>query len=161
MTWPEVLASRSPWSPPDEGALGSPIPAVRPARPVQDLLSRLDGAGRGTLLDIVVIVGRLAPDAVEAVCCDVPSFVVEAAPLIGVVAGPRGLWLVPFSSAVLDAVRPELPEFTVSRCRVRLTGHQQVPRRVLTRLVSLRRAEIHGATAPAWLDVQRPHANLV
>jgi uncharacterized protein YdhG (YjbR/CyaY superfamily) len=132
-----------------------PAPQARPGPPVSDtgngrqvehLIARLGDSDRDIVLGIVDVVGRLAPDAVEGISCGVPALLVDGAPLIGVVAGTNGVWLVPFSSAVLTAVLPDLPGFTVSRNRVRVTAQHPLPRRVLARLVSLRRAEIDSAS---------------
>jgi uncharacterized protein YdhG (YjbR/CyaY superfamily) len=152
MTQADTLGSRHPASPPRQARPGPLVSDAQSGRPVEDLIGRLGDADRHAVLAVVDVVGRLAPHAVEGISCGVPALMVDGAPLIGVVNGTRGVWVVPFSSAVLTADSADQPGFSVSRNRVQVTAHQALPRRVLARMVSLRRAEIDSATRQSRPD---------
>ncbi len=118
----------------------------------------LGDADRRALRAVLDVATRLAPDALVGVSCGVHCLLVPGGPLIGVTADRAGLSVVPFSRAVLDAVRGDLGGFAVSRTRIRFSGGRPLPRRVVARLVSLRRAEIGGAVVVPGLDGPGPRA---
>jgi uncharacterized protein YdhG (YjbR/CyaY superfamily) len=99
---------------------------------------------REALQRVVVRVRQLVPEATEGRGYGLPAFRYRDKPLLGFAATARHLSLYPFSAAVLDGVRDQLPDHEVSKGTVRFTAHHPIPDDVLTAIVQARAAEIAG-----------------
>ena len=94
---------------------------------------------------VFALARTVAPDAIDGVSYGVPSLLVDGKALIGVSARSAGLSLVPFSPAVIDAVRAELGDLAASKGVIRFTAAEPIPDDVVLRLARLRLAEIRPA----------------
>ncbi|EWT03049.1 hypothetical protein N865_03810 [Intrasporangium oryzae NRRL B-24470] len=111
---------------------------------IDDYLDRLGPEQRAPLQRVVDVARRIAPDAEEGTSYGMPALRLGGRPLIGITASAQHLSVFPFSPAVVEAVAPDLPGFSLSKGTIRFTAEQPVPDAVVERLVTLRRAELEG-----------------
>jgi uncharacterized protein YdhG (YjbR/CyaY superfamily) len=100
---------------------------------------------REALQHVVAHVHRIVPDATEGRSYGLPTFRYRNKPLLGFAATSHHLSLYPFSPAVLDTVRDQLPDHELSKGTIRFTAERPVPDDVLTAIVQARAAEIDGS----------------
>ena len=112
---------------------------------VTDYLAALeDDERRAALERVVAVARRLVPDADEGMSYGMPALRHLGKPLIAVVAAKGHLSLFPFSSAVVEAVAPELTGHSLSKGTIRFEADRQLPEHVIERIVELRLAEVEG-----------------
>ena len=109
---------------------------------IDDYLAQIDETQRAALEPIVMLVKRLAPDAVQATSYGIPAFKEAGRPLLGMHAGARHLAVYPFSPAVIEQVASELDGHDVSKGTIRFTADRPIPMPVLEQVIRLRRAEL-------------------
>jgi uncharacterized protein YdhG (YjbR/CyaY superfamily) len=109
---------------------------------IDDALAGLAQPEHDALLRVIEVARRLAPHAIDGVSYGVPVLKVAGKPLIGVRAAAHHLSIFPFSPAAIDAVRPDLDGFQVSKGTIRFTAARPVPEALIERLVTARLTEI-------------------
>lgn len=107
-----------------------------------DLIAASSGATKTALERVRELVLAQAPDAAEGLSYGASSFLHQGKALIGVSVSAKHLSLIPFSPPAIEAVADQLGGFTFSKGVIRFTGEQPVPDAVITRLITLRKAEI-------------------
>lgn len=111
---------------------------------VDDALASLASPGRECLQRVVAVARATTPNAVDGVSYGVPALKLGDRPLIGVSASAKHLSLFPFSPDVVEAVRPSLAGFSLSKGTIRFTAEHPLPDEVVAEIVRLRSAEITG-----------------
>lgn len=84
------------------------------------------------------------PNAAEGTSYGMPAFIYRKRPLLGVRAGKKHLSVFPFSPDAVDAARPALEGFDLSKGTVRFSPERPLPDAGLEQLVAHRLAEIEG-----------------
>jgi uncharacterized protein YdhG (YjbR/CyaY superfamily) len=112
---------------------------------IEDALLSVSQPGRDSLLRIVDIARRVAPDAEDGVSYGMPALRVNGKPLIGVTASAKHLSVFPFSPEVVEGVRERLAGYSLSKGTIRFTPDQPLPDDVVEDIVRLRLAEITGS----------------
>lgn len=108
-------------------------------------LDTLPPAQREPLARVTTVVRAAFPDAEEGESYGMPAFRLDGKPLLGFRVAAAHLSLFPFSPAAVDAVRPRLPGFSLSKGTIRFTPDRPVPDDVLADLLRARAREIRGA----------------
>ncbi len=109
---------------------------------VEDALDDVPEPSRGTLLRVLAIARRLAPDAVDGTGYGMPALRVGGRPLVAVVAARDHLSLFPFSAAVVESVRGDLAGFSLSTGTIRFSAERPLPDAVVEKVVRARLAEL-------------------
>ena len=112
---------------------------------IEDALLSVAQPGRDSLLRIVDIARRVAPDAEDGVSYGMPALRVKGKPLIGVTASAKHLSVFPFSPEVVEGVRDRLDGYSLSKGTIRFTPDTPLPDDVVEDIVRLRLAEITGS----------------
>jgi uncharacterized protein YdhG (YjbR/CyaY superfamily) len=109
---------------------------------VDEYLGTLDTPTRSAFDHVVRLALSVAPDAEQGTSYGMAALRCDGKPLIGLLAGSRHLSIVPFSPAVVDAVRDRLKGFQLSKGTIRFTLGKPLPDDVVLDVVRLRLAEI-------------------
>ncbi|GAA1111988.1 DUF1801 domain-containing protein [Arthrobacter flavus] len=112
---------------------------------LDEALATLGEPERECLKRLIDVARAEAPDAVAGVSYGIPVLKVGGKPLIGVTASARHLAVHPFSPAVVDQVRGELDDYSLSTGTIRFTPEHPLPASVVVAMVRARRAEIMGS----------------
>ncbi|AEI12588.1 iron chaperone [Cellulomonas gilvus] len=112
---------------------------------LEAMLAGLEEPTRAAVVRVYDRARALVPDAVDGLGYGMPALVHRGRPLVAVRPAARHIGLYPFSPAAIDAVRPELVGFALSKGTVRFTPERPVPDDVLDRLLTVRRDEIECA----------------
>jgi uncharacterized protein YdhG (YjbR/CyaY superfamily) len=111
---------------------------------VDEAISAVSSPSREALQHVIDIARQIAPDAEDGVSYGMPALRVGGKPFAGVVAAAHHLSLFPFSPAAIEAVKPDLAGYSLSKGTVRFTADQPLPDDVIERLLRARLAEITG-----------------
>ncbi len=109
---------------------------------IDEYLAAVAPPDREALERVAAVIARAAPQAVPGASYGVPTFMQDGRPLVGFTAWKHHLSVHPFSSAVVDAVRDELPGFAMSKGTIRFSAEQPIPEPVLCKIVAHRQAEL-------------------
>ena len=115
------------------------------AGPLSAYLEELEPDVAAVLGAIVARAAVLVPDADEGRTYGMPGLVYRGRPLLSVRQTREHLGYYPFSPAVVDAVAPELPDFSLSKGTVRFSVDQPLPPAIVDRMILARRDEIDAA----------------
>ncbi|MBO0702872.1 MAG: DUF1801 domain-containing protein [Candidatus Dormibacteraeota bacterium] len=110
--------------------------------PVDEYLEGLPHARRAPLEHVRSVVHESVPEVEEGRSYGMPAFRYRGRPLLAFAATRQHLGLYPCSGWVVDQVREELGDFSLSSGAVRFTEDHPVPDATLRRMVALRRQEI-------------------
>lgn len=109
---------------------------------VDAYLEALPDTRRAALERVRSIVHRSLPEVEEGRSYGMPAFRYRGRPLLAFAATRQHLGLYPCSGWVVDQVREELSDFSLSSGAIRFTEDHPVPEAVLQRMLTLRRQEI-------------------
>ncbi|WP_370328035.1 iron chaperone [Euzebya sp.] len=110
----------------------------------EEFLGDLDADSSRAVAMIIDHVAALVPEAEEGRSYGLAAFIWHDKPLLGFNATATHLSLYPFSPAAVDAVRPQLEGFRLSKGTLRFTPDRPVPLDAVTTLVQRRMEEIAG-----------------
>ena len=111
---------------------------------VDDYFAGLDAPTRAAFEHIRQLAMDLAPEAEQGTSYRMATLRYRGKPLLAFLATRRHLSIFPFSSRVVDAVRDQLPGFSLSSGTIRFTVASPVPDEVVRDIVRHRLAEITG-----------------
>ena len=109
---------------------------------VDDYLQALPDARRAALERVRSIVRESVPEAEDGRSYGMPAFRYRGRPLLAFAATRQHLGLYPCSGWVVDQMREELSDFSLSSGAVRFTEDHPVPEEAVKRMLALRRQEI-------------------
>ncbi|MGG7509361.1 iron chaperone [Plantibacter sp. YIM 135249] len=109
---------------------------------IEEALAEATPADRASLLHVIEIARRIAPDAVDGTSYGMPALKVDGRPLIGVAASAKHLSVLPFSPAVVEAVADQLGDYSLSKGTIRFTADHPLPDDVIETIVRTRLAEL-------------------
>ncbi len=114
-------------------------PDARPgvAATVDEYLDRLDAPERKALASLRAQIKRAAPQAVEVISYQVPTYRLNGA-LVHFAAQPRHLSFTVVSLDVVNEFRGELGAFDISGRTIRFSPEQTIPATLVTRIVQAR-----------------------
>jgi uncharacterized protein YdhG (YjbR/CyaY superfamily) len=115
---------------------------------VDDFLGGLDEAARAAFDPLVAEVRAEVPDAEQSTSYGVAAFRHRGKPLLGFAASRAHLSLFPFSPAAVDAARPLLQGFSLSKGTVRFAADHPLPPQAVRTMLRTRIAEIDAAVTP-------------
>ena len=110
--------------------------------PFDTYLSGIPEPRRAALERIRRLVRGLVPSVEESTSYGMPTFKYRGRPLLGFRAASKHLSVFPYSPAAIDAARPALAGFDVSKGTVRFTLDKPLPDAALEQLVRERLREI-------------------
>lgn len=90
------------------------------------------------------VVLRVEPEAEEGTSYGMPAWRLAGKPLLGLNEAKEHIGVYPFSPEVVDALRPRLEDFKLTKGGVQCTPDHPLPDDVIAEMVRLRRAEIVG-----------------
>lgn len=109
---------------------------------VDAYLEALPDARRAALERVRSAVRASVPEVEEGRSYGMPAFRYRGRPLLAFAATRRHLGLYPCSGWVVDQMREELRDFSLSSGAIRFTEDHPLPEAALQRMLSLRRQEI-------------------
>ncbi len=109
---------------------------------VDDYLRGLPDARRAALERVRSIVRESVSKAEEGRSYGMPAFLYRGRPLLAFAATKQHLGLYPCSGWVVDQMREELSEFSLSSGAIRFTEEHPLPEPAIKRMLTLRRQEI-------------------
>jgi len=112
--------------------------------PFDDYLTDVPEPQRAELERVRRVVTRAVPGAEEALSYGMPTFKYKRRPLLGLRAAKNHLSVFPFSSRAVDAARPALTGFELSKGTVRFTPEKPIPDSALEQLIACRIDEIES-----------------
>jgi uncharacterized protein YdhG (YjbR/CyaY superfamily) len=116
--------------------------------PVDEFLEGVDEATRAAFEPVVALVRAEVPDAEQGMSYGMPAFRYRGKPLMGFAAARAHLSVFPFSPAAVDAARPQLQGYSLSKGTVRFALAQPLPPQAVRTLLRARIAEIDAAVTP-------------
>ena len=111
---------------------------------VDDYLASLEPAARQAFERIRALAVAESPDAEQATSYGLAALKHRGKPLIGFQATDTHLAVYPFSPAAVDAVRPLLDGFALSKGTIRFTLDRPLPDEAVRTLLQHRIAQIEG-----------------
>jgi uncharacterized protein YdhG (YjbR/CyaY superfamily) len=115
---------------------------------VDDYFDSLDPPTRAAFERIRDLVMDVAPEAEQGTSYGMAALRYRRSPLLGFRVAKHHLGIVPFSAAVVDAVRDRLGGFDLSKGTIRFNVETPLPADVVRDLVGQRKAEIDQRLAP-------------
>jgi uncharacterized protein YdhG (YjbR/CyaY superfamily) len=109
---------------------------------VDAYLEALPDARRTALERVRSIVRQSVPEVEEGRSYGMPAFRYRGRPLLAFAATKQHLGLYPCSGWVVDQMRDELREFSLSSGAIRFTEDHPLPEAAVQRMLALRRQEI-------------------
>ncbi|MFI2364186.1 iron chaperone [Promicromonospora sp. NPDC019610] len=107
-----------------------------------EYIAGLDGPAKDAVEHVRARALELVPDAEEGMSYGMAALRYRGSPLVSARATAKHIGLHPFSPPAIDALAPDLTDFSTSKGTVRFTPDQPLPDDVLDRLVLFRRDEI-------------------
>ncbi len=112
--------------------------------PVDEYLQDLPPARRAALERVRSVVRESVPDVEEGRSYGMPAFRYRGRPLLAFAAARRHLGLYPCSGWVVDQMREDLRDFSLSSGAIRFTEDHPLPDAAVRRMLALRRQEIEA-----------------
>jgi uncharacterized protein YdhG (YjbR/CyaY superfamily) len=109
---------------------------------VDDYLQDLPEARRAALERVRSVVRESVPDIEEGRSYGMPAFRYRGRPLLAFAATKQHLGLYPCSGWVVDQMREDLRDFSLSSGAIRFTEDHPLPDAAVRRMLELRRREI-------------------
>jgi uncharacterized protein YdhG (YjbR/CyaY superfamily) len=109
---------------------------------VDEYLARLPNDQRKALEQLRRTITSVVPDVDEVIRSRVPAFRYNDRPLVSIGASKRHLSLFIMYGDVIKTYEHELRPFDTSNTVIRFSPSQPLPKRLVTRLVKARKAEI-------------------
>lgn len=109
---------------------------------VDTFLAGLDPVDRAVYRRIVDVALELAPEADQGTSYGMPALRYRGKPLLGFRVAKRHLSVFPFSPQAVDAARPSLVGFDLSKGTIRFSAERPLPDLAVRELVRNRMAEI-------------------
>ena len=111
---------------------------------VDEYLQDLPEARRSALEHVRSVVRESVPEVEEGRSYGMPAFRYRGRPLLAFAATKRHLGLYPCSGWVVDQMREELRDFSLSSGAVRFTEDHPLPDASIRRMLALRQQEIRA-----------------
>lgn len=109
---------------------------------IDDYLKDLPVARRAALERVRSVVRQSVPEVEEGRSYGMPAFRYRGRPLLAFAATKHHLGLYPCSGWVVDEMREDLPDFSLSSGAIRFTEDHPLPDAAVRRMLALRRREI-------------------
>jgi uncharacterized protein YdhG (YjbR/CyaY superfamily) len=109
---------------------------------VDDYFAGLDGPARAAFERVRGLVTEAVPEVEQGTSYGMPTLMYHGRPLLAFLATKHHLSVFPFSSRVVDAVRDQLPGFSLSSGTIRFTADMPLPEAVVHDIVRYRLGEI-------------------
>ncbi len=109
---------------------------------IDDYLAAVDEPTRTALQHVRDVVTAVEPSVTEGTSYGMPALKYRGRPLVGFVAAKGHLSVFPFDPLAIDAVRPRLAGFSLSKGTIRFAADTPIPDDVLTDLVRFRVGQI-------------------
>lgn len=106
----------------------------------KEYLASIPPEHRVALERVISIVRDSSDESVkEGLSYGLPAFKYKNRPLIGFSSNKHGLNIYPFDPKIIDAIRPELDGFELSKGVVRFTPQKPIPEAVVRMMLDLRK----------------------
>jgi uncharacterized protein YdhG (YjbR/CyaY superfamily) len=109
-----------------------------------DYLATVPDPQKAALERVCGFVRSAVPEAEEGTSYGMPAFKYKNRPLLGFKASKNHLSVYPFSPEAVEAARPALAGFDLSKGTVRFTAERPIPEAALEEILRHRLAEIEG-----------------
>lgn len=111
---------------------------------VDEYLQDLPEPRRAALERVRTVVRDSVPEVEEGRSYGMPAFRYRGRPLLAFAATKRHLGLYPCSGWVVDQMREDLRDFSLSSGAIRFTEDHPLPQAAVRRMLALRQQEIEG-----------------
>ena len=111
---------------------------------VDEYLARVPREKRHALEQLRQTIRSVVPEVEETIRTGVPAFRFNGKPLVSIGAAKRHVSLFIMYGAVLETYKDELRAYDTSNTVIRFPPNKPLPKRIVTKLVKARRAEIEG-----------------
>lgn len=109
---------------------------------VDEYLASLPPAARSVLDEVRSILRRALPDAEEVISYQIPAYRMQGGTVIYCAAWKSHWSLYPASGPLVKALGEEIAPYIVSKGTIRFSLTQPVPEKLVTRIATLRAAEV-------------------
>lgn len=113
---------------------------------VEEYLSQIPPEARAALERVRETIRAAAPDTVETISYQMPTFKYQGKALIGYAAFKKHCSVFPYSTKVMEVLRQELEDYDTSGqgATIRFTVEEPLPDELIHKLIATRIAEIEG-----------------
>lgn len=115
-----------------------------PPKDTDDYLAKISPDMRAMLEDLRKVIGKAAPEAVEAISYGIPAFKLNGKPLVSFGAAQKHCGFYVMSPAVMEAHAAELEAYDSTKGAIRFPVAKPLPKALITKLVKARIAESMG-----------------
>jgi uncharacterized protein YdhG (YjbR/CyaY superfamily) len=119
------------------------------ARDIDDYLAGVPERQRAPLERLRQTIKAVAPDSIEAISYQVPTFKYQGRPLVGFAATKTGCTFYVMSSTLLQGYATDVEGYQTGKGSLGFSPEKPLPTAIVKRLVKARMAEIDAATPTA------------
>ncbi len=130
-----------------------------PESPIEDHLQKFADDQRAALEATCAVIRAALPGASEVISYGMPTFKIEGVAVVGLDGFTNHNSLFPYSSAVMEAIRSELPGFATSKGTIQFPRDTRFPAAVLKRVLQTRIREINASYPKRSGEAKEFYAN--
>jgi uncharacterized protein YdhG (YjbR/CyaY superfamily) len=111
---------------------------------VEDYFSRVPPHARATLDKLRNTITAAAPDTVEVISYQMPTFKYRGRALVGIAAFKNHCSIFPYSTGVMEILSEDLEPYEKSKGTIRFPIGEPPPATLIEKIVRIRKEEIEG-----------------